>query len=48
MDDEAGKPLRNVEYWVDFVQFKFAMTLVFQMLDSAILKANADGRIAKL
>jgi hypothetical protein len=47
-DEEAGKSLRNVEYWVDFVQFKFAMTRVFRMLDMAILNAARDGKIETL
>jgi hypothetical protein len=44
-DDNAGKAMRNVEYWVDFGQFKFAMTRVFRMLDTAILNASTDGKI---
>jgi hypothetical protein len=44
-DEGAGKSLRNVECWVDFVQFKSAMTSVFSMLDMAILKAVGDGKI---
>lgn len=47
-DEDAGKPLRHVEYWLDFVQFKFAMTLVFRMLDSAILRASSSGKIENL
>lgn len=44
-DDDAVRALRNEEFWLDFVQFKAAMALVFEMLDRAILKAVADGRI---
>jgi hypothetical protein len=47
-DGEAGKTLINVEYWLDFVQFKFAMTRVFRMLDTAILKAAREGKIETL
>jgi hypothetical protein len=47
-DEAAGKALRNVEYWLDFVQFKSAMTLVFRMLDTAIVKAANDGKIETL
>jgi hypothetical protein len=47
-DDNAGKAMRNVEYWVDFGQFKFAMTRVFRMLDTAILNASRDGKIENL
>lgn len=47
-DDEAGKALRNVEYWLDFVQFKFAMNRVFRMLDTAILHAARDHKIETL
>jgi hypothetical protein len=47
-DDEAGKALRHVEYWVDFVQFKFAMKRVFLMLDTAILNAARDGKFETL
>jgi hypothetical protein len=47
-DEAAGKGLRNVECWVDFVQFKFAMTHVFRMLDTAILDAARDGKIETL
>lgn len=35
-DDQAGT-LRYTEYWVDFVQFKFAMRRVFDALDQACL-----------
>ncbi|HUS05112.1 MAG TPA: hypothetical protein VMZ52_02365 [Bryobacteraceae bacterium] len=41
----AGKARGYVEYWVDFVQFKFAMSRVFRMLDTAILNATRDGRM---
>lgn len=48
VDEEAGKALQYVEYWVDFLQFKFAMTRVFQMLDTAILHAAGNGKIKTL
>ena len=35
-DDDAGT-LRYAEYWVDFVQFKFAMSKSFECLDHACL-----------
>ena len=38
----------RVEYWLDFVQFKFAMTRVCQMLDIAILNAARDKKIETL
>ena len=44
-DEEAGRALRYVEYWVDFVHFKFAMTRVFRMLDTAILNAARHSKI---
>lgn len=47
-DDEAGKALQHVEYWVDFLQFKFAMTRVFRMLDAAILNAAENCNIETL
>ncbi len=46
-DDEGGA-LRYVEYWVDFEQFKSAMTRVFQTLDMAVIVAARDGRIETL
>ena len=45
-DDEA-RTLEYAEYWVDFVQFKFAMKQVFDMIDRAILRIGASGRPAK-
>ena len=45
-DDEAGT-LQWVEYWVDFVQLKFAMKQVFEMIDHAILRVGARGKPAK-
>lgn len=47
-DENAGRAIRYVEYWLDFVQFEFAMTHVFRMLDAAILKAARDGKIETL
>jgi hypothetical protein len=43
-DDQAGA-MKYAEYWLDFVQFKFAMARVFTMLDMAILRAAGTGRI---
>jgi len=45
-DDEAGT-LKWAEYWVDFVQFKFAMGQVFEMIDRAIERTGARGKAAK-
>lgn len=42
-DDQAGT-LKYAEYWVDFVQLKFALSLIFQMLDSAILRTRVKGK----
>jgi hypothetical protein len=42
-DDEAGT-LMWAEYWVDFVQFKFAMKQVFEMIDRAIHRTGAKGK----
>lgn len=41
-DDQAGT-LRYAEFWVDFVQLKFAMSRVFQMLDDAICWETVRG-----
>ena len=45
-DDEAGTP-KWAEHWIDFVQFKFAMKQVFEMIDHAILNAGARSQSAK-
>lgn len=42
-DDQAGT-LKYAEFWVDFVQLKFAMSHVFRMLDDAILRAGVTGK----
>ncbi len=47
-DEDAGKEMMYVEHWLDFIQFKFAMALVFRMLDTAILNAARDGKIETL
>jgi hypothetical protein len=47
-DEDAGKEMTYVEYWLDFIQFKFAMALVFRMLDRAILNAARAGKIETL
>ena len=43
--DEQVGTMKCEEYWLDFVQFKFAMALVFKMLDSAVLDGSRTGRI---
>jgi hypothetical protein len=45
-DDEAGT-LRDSEYWVDLLQFKFAMKQVFEMIDRAIRRTGAKGKPPK-
>jgi len=45
--DDQAQTLKYAEFWVDFVQFKFAMTRVFRMLDQAILHAAGTGRIER-
>jgi hypothetical protein len=47
-DENAGKAIHSVEYWLDLRQFKFAMTRVLRMLDMAILNASRDGKIETL
>ncbi len=42
-DDKAGT-LKYAEFWVDFIQLKFAMSSVFQTLDHAILWRGVTGR----
>ena len=42
-DDESGT-LKYAEFWIDFVQLKFAMSRVFKTLDSAILRSGARGK----
>jgi hypothetical protein len=42
-DDQAGT-LRYAEYWVDLVQFKYAMTRIFEKLDEACLILTRHGR----
>jgi hypothetical protein len=42
--DDKGGTLKYAEFWVDFVQFKFAMGLIFRMLDDAILRAGLTGK----
>jgi hypothetical protein len=44
-DDEAGT-LTYAEFWVDFVQLKFALSCIFQMLDQAILRTGVTGKPA--
>jgi hypothetical protein len=45
--DDQMKTLSDAEYWIDFAQFKYAMGLVFKMLDKAILRSGARGRPPK-
>jgi hypothetical protein len=42
--DDQARTLRYAEFWVDFLQLRFAMSNVFQILDYAILQAGATGR----
>jgi len=41
-DDKAGT-LKYAELWIDFVQFKVAMTLIFEVLDAATLVSGWTG-----
>jgi hypothetical protein len=45
--DDQKRTLSYAEFWVDFVQLRYAMDLVFGMFDSAILRVGASGRPAK-
>jgi hypothetical protein len=45
--DDQMKTLSDAEYWIDFAQFKYAMGLVFKMIDKAILRSGARGRPPK-
>lgn len=36
-DEAAGKTLYFAEFWVDFLQFRFAMNRMFEIFDSAAL-----------
>ncbi len=45
--DENPKYLRNAEYWFDFVQFQYAMELMFEGIDKAILDLNMTGQPVK-
>lgn len=42
--DDQKRTLSHAEFWVDFAQLRYAMELVFKMLDSAILRVGASGR----
>jgi hypothetical protein len=42
--DDQMKTLSYAEYWVDFAHFKYAMGLIFKMLDKAILRSGVTGR----
>ena len=44
--DGLSTPTAN-EYWLDSVQFEFAMDLIFKTLDHAILQLGTRGRPAK-
>jgi hypothetical protein len=45
--DDGSSAINYTEHWLDLVQFKFAMNRIFQMLDGAILRLGAQGKIAK-
>jgi hypothetical protein len=45
--DDQKKTLSHAEYWIDFAQLKYAMGLIFNMLDKAILRSGAQGRPPK-
>lgn len=42
--DDAAGTLTYAEFWVDFVQLKFAMSRVFQTLDRVILRSGVRGK----
>ena len=42
--DDQKKTLRHAEYWIDFAQFKYAMGLIFTMLDKAIVRSGSRGK----
>ncbi|MCC6589818.1 MAG: hypothetical protein IT168_24200 [Bryobacterales bacterium] len=42
--DDQMKTLSYAECWIDFGQLKYAMGLVFRMLDKAIVRSGASGR----
>ena len=44
--DDEKRTLSYAEYWVDFAHFRYAMDLVFKMIDDAILRVGASGRPA--
>jgi hypothetical protein len=41
--NDSAETIKYSEYWIDFVQFKFAMKQVFDILDSAILRIGTKG-----
>jgi hypothetical protein len=45
--DDQMKTLSHAEYWIDFAQFKYAMGLIFTMLDKAIVRSGARGKPPK-
>lgn len=45
--DEEPDVLKYAEHWLDFVQFRFALDQVFQMLDMAILRLGTNGKPAR-
>lgn len=45
--DEESDALKYEEHWLDLMQFKFAMSRVFQMLDGAILNLGTNGKPAR-
>jgi hypothetical protein len=42
--DDQASTLKYAEYWVDFIQLKFAFSLLFEMLDNAILRTGLMGK----
>jgi hypothetical protein len=45
--DDQMNTLSYAEYWIDFAQFKYAMGLIFKMLDKAIIRSGVRGRPPK-
>jgi len=45
--DEVPGPNGYGEHWFDFAHFQFAMKLIFDMIDRAVLKSGAQGKPAR-
>jgi hypothetical protein len=45
--DDQMNTLSYAEYWIDFAQFKYAMGLIFKMLEKAIIQSGVRGRPPK-